>query len=333
MHVGGKKKMSWGRKASTPPACAAEQSVAAGRPTRHKQIATAGHPVLYAHCQEPQTTATTHFLVVRKNTKKIRLSPARGRGFGFYGPLPRPRKAGNLACLQRYALHALNPHRNHSTGPEIFPQPLYPQGIGQPNAYKTLDILRVFAFKCRESPKAPTPARGRERKRDMWAGSNAAIKRRTVGFFPFLVLTGLCGSFSSLLIWLIAVETNAALWVPLAQPRPWDWQAETWSHLVPMLTALIIAPAISSLIIGAHTPYQGGLIGFTASLFDLLPFYAGGVGTAGDGAEVAPALLAAFLGGAILAFYLGDLGSWLYRCRWRRETQAREIVALQADAV
>ncbi len=47
----------WVRKAYTPP-------------TRYKQTSTANHPVLYAHCQKPQTTATVHSHLHVKSARK-----------------------------------------------------------------------------------------------------------------------------------------------------------------------------------------------------------------------------------------------------------------------
>lgn len=95
------------------------------------------------------------------------------------------------------------------------------------------------------------------------------------------------------------------------------------SETLPLAAGLVLVPALAALTVGAHTLQHGGLLGFAASLFQLLPL-PGWTSTGGPMHNLQ--LFVAFMVGALLAFYLGDLGSWL--CRQRLVREAKEDIAI-----
>ena len=141
------------------------------------------------------------------------------------------------------------------------------------------------------------------------------------GWARFLMLTlvvAAFGFFSCLLVSLIDAETKAGIWAPLAQASLSDWTVEAWSQQAPLAMALLFLPPLAALAIGVHTLWQGGILGFLISLFNLLPFCALADGWPLFEIRATPCLALAFLLGAILAFYAGDVGSWICRRRMRR---------------
>ncbi len=137
------------------------------------------------------------------------------------------------------------------------------------------------------------------------------------------------GLFSCLLIWQVAAETHSGTFSPIAQNRAVDWDPEQWSREIPVAIALVVVPVITALAIGVHSLSFGGILGFGVHLFNLLPFYVSGQTLDGAVFRGSPVIWGAFLVAALLAFYAGDLGSWICRRRLRQETAEDEVFALQ----
>lgn len=95
---------------------------------------------------------------------------------------------------------------------------------------------------------------------------------------------------------------------------------------------LLLAPALGALLVGLHTVRFGGFYGFLLSLFHLLPLPIGGAGGM-DTWQARPLIWGAFLIGTLLAFYLGDLGSWLCRRRLLREAKHDVVLGLSQGRI
>jgi len=147
-------------------------------------------------------------------------------------------------------------------------------------------------------------------------------------FCSLAMLILLFGFFSWGIIHLIAAESSA--FRPLAQnarqlalqdPRPEDWLDQ-----VPVALALVLVPGLAALTLGVHTLHHGGLYGVAASLFSLLPSLGDSAFDFLRGQGTLP-VFGAFLAGILVAFYAGDVGSWI--CRRRLLREAKEDVALE----
>jgi hypothetical protein len=148
-------------------------------------------------------------------------------------------------------------------------------------------------------------------------------------FVSLTLLVLLFGSFSCLITWQVAIETSAAICAPLAQANLMEWTAERWSQSLPLAVALVGLPVLAALTIGVHTLWEGGMLGFLVCLFNLLPLCSNGGGLDVSRLCSDPILLGSFLGGLLLAFYAGDLGSWICRRRLRQEVREDEIEVLE----
>ncbi|MBN2714183.1 MAG: hypothetical protein JXR97_17325 [Planctomycetes bacterium] len=146
--------------------------------------------------------------------------------------------------------------------------------------------------------------------------------------FRFLVMCVLLvsfGFFSSFSVWLVGTEAQSQAFSCFGQNTTasfMEWKNSSLTRELPVALSLIIVPALASVTLGTHTLHRGGIMGFLVSLFNLVPFYLVGELSVMRYSHI---FWCAFVVGALLSFYLGDLGSWLCRRRLIREVLEDEI--------
>ncbi len=151
--------------------------------------------------------------------------------------------------------------------------------------------------------------------------------------WPRILMLGIIvlmlGIFSSIAIMLLATETCSGTFAPISQVRTTEWDSANWPQDLPVAFSLLVLAAISALAIGVHTLQHGGMLGFAVSLFNLLPLHLD-AGERFASLRASPLIWGAFFCGALLAFYVGDIGSWICRRRLQKETAEDLVTEMRA---
>lgn len=139
------------------------------------------------------------------------------------------------------------------------------------------------------------------------------------------VLVGLFGLFSAMLVGWLLVESHSMM--PMGQPMFSEWGPESLTTQLGVGLGLIFIPAVASMTIGVHTLQNGGFLGFLVSLFNLIPFFARQTLSHVDLDHFgrSPLIWSALVAGSLIAFYLGDFGSYLCRRRLLQEAVEEEV--------
>lgn len=137
-----------------------------------------------------------------------------------------------------------------------------------------------------------------------------------------VTLVMMFGLFSASVIWLVGEEAGSRTFEPVWQTQGWEWDAKQFTEDLPVAVALLIVPSVAGLAIGVHSVAHGGILAFLVGLFNLLPLYVNSAANGLSELRASPTIWAAFVVGMLLAFYVGDIGSWL--CRRRLIEEAME---------